>query len=383
MDSPTYECSTPSQEVLLSLKDTNDRNGLCSTCYKIDFKGAFALSSSQVGQYGVAITETRKDIDPRCSLCSFVAAQLSLNSSSTSGSLEIAKLQYHFRALDSLWPLRLRRLKARISENPSTVVAVVRGPSIRRPHRTQLNEAVSSGLIVPAGQDSSLQQSNASPLIYRGRIVFDACANFTRIAIWIKECHESSPHYRCRSQPRQWDVVSRVIDCWTRQIVPLAQGLEYLALSYVWGQEAANTAIDGTPEVTDHMPWPAPQTIEDAMSVVRSLGQRYLWVDRFCIWKSDNKHLQIQNMDQIYRSALATIVAVDAISAESGLRGLSCPRRSQYRLRTDAGVLVSTLPHISYHLSLSTWGDSRVDVSGGYTISMLNLLHKGSGLLCV
>ncbi|PMD50907.1 uncharacterized protein K444DRAFT_495410, partial [Hyaloscypha bicolor E] len=103
------------------------------------------------------------------------------------------------------------------------------------------------------------------------------------------------------------------------------------------------------------IPAHAPQTIEDAMSAVRNLGQRYLWVDRFCIWQSENKHLQIQNMDQIYRNALTTIVAADADGAESGLRGVSCPRRAQFSLHTNAGILVSTFPHVSHPLLSSTW----------------------------
>lgn len=60
-------------------------------------------------------------------------------------------------------------------------------------------------------------------------------------------------------------------------------------------------------------------------------------------------------MDQIYRNALTTIVVVDADNAESGLRGVSYPKRLQYRFRTDAGILVSTFPHVFHALSSSTW----------------------------
>ena len=54
----------------------------------------------------------------------------------------------------------------------------------------------------------------------------------------------------------------------TREIVPLAQDLEYLALSYVWGNETSETRINETVQLGYSMPLAAPQAIEDAMSVV-------------------------------------------------------------------------------------------------------------------
>lgn len=357
MDVSTCEYSTPSCEDSTSLEDTEEHVQLCSLCKSIDFKSVFALSGAQIGRQGVAITKTRKKIDPGCVLCSFVASLIHLNTYSNPSSFDLPEPGYHFRAFDSLLPLKLRRQKARVAANPSIVVAVVRGRSDGSLKRIQLNEAVSSGLIVPVAQDFSLQTSTMSSLSYKGRIVSKSHANFNLVASWIEECNEpeSDVHSRCRSRPKKRNFLSRVIDCWTRQIVPLAQDLEYLALSYVWGNKATDAATYQTLQLGYSVPLPAPQTVEDAMSVVRSLGKRYLWVDRFCMWQSENKHLQIQNMDQIYRNALTTIVAVDADSAESGLRGVSSPRRAQFRFRTDAGILVSTLPHVSLPLSSSTW----------------------------
>ena len=91
------------------------------------------------------------------------------------------------------------------------------------------------------------------------------------------------------------------------------------------------------------------------MSVVRSIGKRYLWLDRYCIWQSENRHLQMQNMYEIYRNALSIIVPAEANSAGSGISGLSSPRCDQFRFWTNAGLLVFTFPHISYHLSSSIW----------------------------
>jgi hypothetical protein len=67
-----------------------------------------------------------------------------------------------------------------------------------------------------------------------------------------------------------------------------------------------------------------PQVIEDSITVVRELGFRYLWMDRYCV-KQDNTSeelVQIQNMDSIYwESTLAIIAALDDILG--GLPGVS------------------------------------------------------------
>jgi hypothetical protein len=149
MDVSTCEYSAPSREDFLSSEDTKQQSHLCSSCSSIDFKNVFTLPSAQVSRQGVAITETRKDIDRECGLCLFVALLIPLNTGSNSSLFEILGPGYHFRTLDSLWPLRLRRTEARIAANPSIVAAVFQGRSNRILNRSQLNEAVSRGLLVP------------------------------------------------------------------------------------------------------------------------------------------------------------------------------------------------------------------------------------------
>ena len=136
--------------------------------------------------------------------------------------------------------------------------------------------------------------------------------------------------------------------------MPLTRELSYLTLSYVWGRAIDDENFQD-PQISGFVPLPAPQTIEDAMSVVRNMGERYLWVDRYCIWRLENRHLQIQDMHKIYRNALSTIVPVEGDSAESGFSGVSSPRCDQFRFWTNAGLLVFTFPHISYQLSSSIW----------------------------
>ncbi|CAG8949490.1 hypothetical protein HYFRA_00007720 [Hymenoscyphus fraxineus] len=115
---------------------------------------------------------------------------------------------------------------------------------------------------------------------------------------------------------------------------------EYVALSYVWGQTQSlrnNTKIcrkllrkgsllDG--EFSQLLP----QTIKDAISIVRILGKRYLWVDALCILQDDEQFLkrELDRMHLIYACASFTIIAAVGKDANHGLRGfknLTAPRK--------------------------------------------------------
>ncbi|PSN62948.1 hypothetical protein BS50DRAFT_455258, partial [Corynespora cassiicola Philippines] len=89
----------------------------------------------------------------------------------------------------------------------------------------------------------------------------------------------------------------------------------YLALSYVWGSaktiQTTKTNI-GALEKQNSLIMHAgslPRTIRDAMTFVKRLGQRYLWVDSLCIVQDDGveKHSQIAMMHEIYSAAYVTI----------------------------------------------------------------------------
>lgn len=114
------------------------------------------------------------------------------------------------------------------------------------------------------------------------------------------------------------------------------------------------------------------------MSLVKTLGERYLWVDALCIVQDDpvQKHLDIQRMDFIYSKAFATIVAMHGKDADAGLPGVRGGTREPQRLewvrssRSSPGAeatglehtpklsLVSTAPPLQLALELSKW-DSR------------------------
>ena len=113
-----------------------------------------------------------------------------------------------------------------------------------------------------------------------------------------------------------------------------------MALSYLWGADSPKQqAVNGA-----HLNQTFP-VIEDAMKVAKSIGFRFLWVDRYCI-DQDNakeKHTQIRNMHIIYEDAGITIIAGAGEGPEFGLPGVSTPRHPQPKVQIGDYMLVSTL----------------------------------------
>jgi hypothetical protein len=112
----------------------------------------------------------------------------------------------------------------------------------------------------------------------------------------------------------------------------------YVALSYVWGGvDMLLTTRDklfdllqkgSLAKVRDKIP----QVVHDAIAVTAMMEERYLWVDCLCIVQDEPqwKHLQLSQMDSIYRHAVVTIVAMSSKDATEGLPGVGL----NYRLPT-------------------------------------------------
>lgn len=182
----------------------------------------------------------------------------------------------------------------------------------------------------------------------------------SRIRRWLDRCDQTHGHECLRSylQKRDSDLKNiLLVDVEEGCLVQLPSTTRYFALSYVWGQIAAVTetrkdnidALRKKGSVTiESTLLRLPETIRDALRLLRRLGERYLWVDRLCIVQDDekNKLLHVLNMDTIFLNAYCTIVAADGTDANWGLPGVgsgSCPRHfPPQRTLNIGGFLIQT-----------------------------------------
>ncbi|KAI9172623.1 laccase precursor [Paramyrothecium foliicola] len=106
-----------------------------------------------------------------------------------------------------------------------------------------------------------------------------------------------------------------------------AQRGAYLALSYCWGQEPFfHLNSDNRTDLEQSLPLEKlPRTVQDAVTLTRRLGVRYLWVDSLCITQgSDQEALdeweeQSRNMNMVFGGAFLTILASRAAGAHEGV----------------------------------------------------------------
>ncbi|CZR66242.1 uncharacterized protein PAC_16143 [Phialocephala subalpina] len=197
-----------------------------------------------------------------------------------------------------------------------------------------------------------------------GKILNRHWINKREIQRWKNTCDHNQGN-NCRKRPAisslpdgnpEW-----LIDTWRQCLIPAQPELSYFALSYVWGEipffrtlesnlqqlqyDNAFSNISGVLEI--------PQTIKDAMALVKILGEQYLWVDSLCIVQNGDearKQEQFNQMAAIFAKADVTIISEDGTNPLYGLRGLpkvSLPRhlpRRVYELQKGLKIIESRRP---------------------------------------
>lgn len=199
---------------------------------------------------------------------------------------------------------------------------------------------------------------------------------------WLNDCDHNhgeacNIHYRGSSASMPLVFIDVLDYC----LVSATSAVKYFALSYVWGTVDMSMTLLANYESrckTRGLPTRLPNTISDAIMLVRDLGERYLWVDALCIVQDDDEHKarNIAHMDVVYNKAFATIVAMHGTSADSGLPGVRPETRPSQRIEklvVDAGSkdldfntdrnsneqvtlhLVATPPPLHFALEASKW----------------------------
>ena len=149
---------------------------------------------------------------------------------------------------------------------------------------------------------------------------------------WISSCQISHGDYCLSSSLPLPPHLIYLIDAEESCLVLASAESRYIALSYVWGGTPAVKTVKSNLNdlrrpgsiTTDAGNLAIPKTIRDAIRLTLLLGERYLWVDCFCIVQDDQdaRKLFINSMASIYANAYFTIVAAAGNHADYGLRGI-------------------------------------------------------------
>ncbi|KAI0405483.1 heterokaryon incompatibility protein-domain-containing protein [Xylaria palmicola] len=198
-----------------------------------------------------------------------------------------------------------------------------------------------------------------------------------QIARWLDRCvHEHGEECSSTWIPRSVKPPRgfRLIDVHERRVVLLETEVKYAALSYVWSVASASPDklklqlysenLKSLEEPNSLHSSILPEVVDDAINLCVDIGQRYLWVDRFCIVQDDLelKAEQIDAMGLIYDRAFLTIVSLGD-GPTPGLPGLPCrPRQQSFKNRgwdllptMSNPVGEARLPLIDMALSESAW----------------------------
>ncbi|KAL6801224.1 heterokaryon incompatibility protein domain-containing protein [Trichoderma sp. SZMC 28013] len=141
---------------------------------------------------------------------------------------------------------------------------------------------------------------------------------------WLEQC--TGNHSSCLAYT-QHPLPTRVVDVGTssespRLLVTNEMTAPYVALSYCWGspQQFVTTRGSLSSMTTAIDMANVSRVIADAITVVRRLGLRYLWVDALCIVQDDesDKRAEIARMRDIYKNAYCTLIAESATDSDDG-----------------------------------------------------------------
>jgi hypothetical protein len=333
-------------------KRTTAENQLCSHCKRLDLREIFEHGIPGSPERGITLGWSDRILhNVRCPFCRLLT---SVTSPTGNAKVELwtltsvdsredlcstKKVENDMNSHDSPMPtaICLAVVQTR-TYNPEGVESWMR--RARLPYRT--SRSVSSISLL-----ASLAPPNRRD--FSGRIISQN-ANLPLIKSWIQRC-ESHPRCKEGSRTPPSSNSLKVLDVRTQQLVDIPAGLRYIALSYVRGSVSMPQYQQGYWGVL-------PQTLRDAIKVVKDLGFHYIWIDMLIIdnLEHSKKQALIASMDSIYSNAFATIIAMGE-DADYGLSGVHPGSRFciQHRETVKNLELVTTLDSLSFSLKNSCW----------------------------
>jgi hypothetical protein len=333
----------------------------CRRCRAIDFKAIFRVRPESLGPNGLLVCSldylSPIQINSKCAICRLFA-QTAYNDAKR-GYIDEPNVHkpgevwclYLFNALRFFG---LSRTASRVEQSKDLVLMLRRCDLQRRelmpPPGSDLGANSVIALVKP---DSTLKDQ----FQYSGRVLRPIGIDYTVLCNWIDKCCQN--HKACALKKDKNYLPKKLVDCETRTIIAPESGMRYCTLSYVWGTSSCAQPLPPPDEQGRQLlPKTMPQTLSDALQVVLELGERYIWIDRYCIDQrkdSPERNDQFAQMDSIFESSVACIVATGQHSG-TGLPGVSTtPRITQTEVNINGLRLVSGLETLQSALQSSTW----------------------------
>lgn len=381
-DLPSHEKSTKLTPWLRSyaLDSSQDGTNLCPTCRQLDFQ--FLLSASLTGTIAKedhvsrsAMLETgiplgsMAEIYARssCRLCSLFSKMLQTLCSD--GTTPIKKdgqpiMCYLNNFVRDYTGLRLDGSKAEDACTPFAFQLLI----TTRPPIVEEDEDEPRQDLPPPPIIQRLAGGGDSENSYYGRKLPITLIDFNLLSHWVQTCVRTT-RVECQmegavSKSKQSSLTLRLIDIIHQRLIGPIEAPEYIALSYMWGEitpfilikaNLSDLQKNGALSTDDPK---IPQTIRDAMTICKRLGERYLWVDSICIVQDvEDKLVEIWQMDKIYQQAKMTIVAAYGTDANAGLPGVRPNSRPSSQLIVDVqGMKLSNvLPGLGNAVDAAPW----------------------------
>ena len=111
--------------------------------------------------------------------------------------------------------------------------------------------------------------------------------DYGRIQRWLHDYQNTHGHNQSWGGRRQMQVPIKCIDCLSGDTIDITSNEDYIALSYIWGAAQLDLSSMNSSHPARLPKHGVPQVVNDTITVVKSLGMRYLWVDRYCINEQD------------------------------------------------------------------------------------------------
>lgn len=366
---PATHTATQSPSEISTDHETEPRQGLCEACSKLDIRVFFHLPT--IATVGLGLLEHYQS--PHCPFCQLISHCIRL----------------HF---DQLWDTRTFCLNC--SEAPSLRVSC----KLRENHLLEGTESrvilsvnqAPPGIPIPVkgmlvfaelelcpSKVSTQSRSNDDDRIRSLRRSIQTQIDYGLVKDWIGMC-SGHGHVSIWRQFQHEDGL-RVVDVVDECLAERTFDDRYLALSYVWGavdhlrlqtlrQNVQALSLPHSMSEKNSLKLTGkrvPQIIGDAMNFVKSIGERYLWVDSLCIVQDDpeEKSRLIHGMNSVYESAVCTIAAVSSEHADSRLPGVDPRKELQYEkdfvIPTEGRPLriAACRPYLPEHLRKAPWSE--------------------------